>query len=218
MSWWSRTCEELGIVTSGPYITSSSLLRCLYAPSSWSNDDGHGTKAFTTCTTCFVFQNFLLNDTKGVVRQHDSQIPIASPRPKASRGNSSPMECHWILASLEVFGLVVQMGFLLTYYWLSCKSMIYENHRAADGSIKQLPANLRAHEFLLLLLLLLLITNLSPLSVLSPLFSYLLLLLLLLKRCCSLFSSLQPTTTKALLLSLLLSSTYYYYYYYYYYY
>ena len=57
------------------------------------------------------FQNFLLDDTKGVVRQHDSQIPIASPRPKASRGNSSRMECHWILASPEVFGLVVQMGF-----------------------------------------------------------------------------------------------------------
>ena len=32
------------------------------------------------------FQNFLLDDTKGVVRQHDSQIPIASPRPKASGG------------------------------------------------------------------------------------------------------------------------------------
>ena len=32
------------------------------------------------------FQNFLLDDTKGVVRQHDSQIPIASPSPKASGG------------------------------------------------------------------------------------------------------------------------------------
>ena len=62
------------------------------------------------------FQNFLLDDTKGVVRQHDSQIPIASPRPKASGGNSSRMECHCILSSPEVSGLVVQMGFLLSYY------------------------------------------------------------------------------------------------------
>ena len=64
--------------------------------------------------------------------------------------------------------------------------MIYDHHRAADGSIKQQPANLRAHEFLLLLLLLP-ITNLSPLSVLSPIFSSHLLLLLL-KHCCSLFN------------------------------
>jgi hypothetical protein len=26
MSWWSRTCEELGIISSRPYITFSSLL------------------------------------------------------------------------------------------------------------------------------------------------------------------------------------------------
>ena len=44
MSWWSRTCEELGIITS-PFPLFSSLLWCHYAPSSWSNDDWHVSEA-----------------------------------------------------------------------------------------------------------------------------------------------------------------------------
>jgi len=59
------------------------------------------------------FQNYLLDDTKGVVRQHDSQIPIAFPRPKASGGNSSRMECHWILASPIGFRSCSANGFSL---------------------------------------------------------------------------------------------------------
>jgi hypothetical protein len=47
MSWWSITCEELGIITlAALHYLLSYLLWCLYAPRLWSNDDSHVSKAF----------------------------------------------------------------------------------------------------------------------------------------------------------------------------
>jgi hypothetical protein len=55
---------------------------------------------------------------KGVVRQHDNQVffeiwiwPYTSPRPKASGGSSSRMECHWILISSRSFWPSSAIGF-----------------------------------------------------------------------------------------------------------
>jgi hypothetical protein len=65
MSWWSRTCEELGIITSHPYCLCryahcfyicSLFLWCLYALSSWSNGDWHVLRptVFVDMLTIFI--------------------------------------------------------------------------------------------------------------------------------------------------------------------
>jgi hypothetical protein len=77
MSWWSRTCDELGIITSRPYITFSSLSLswCFDAPSIWSNDDWHTSEVVSLnlfLSMLSVFYSLFKSDVNYFSRMHSS--------------------------------------------------------------------------------------------------------------------------------------------------
>jgi hypothetical protein len=69
MSWWSRTCEELGIITRHPYITFSSLSLLWYfdAPSISSNDYRHAFEALFFNIFLPLFSSFLSSPLSSLV-------------------------------------------------------------------------------------------------------------------------------------------------------
>ena len=79
MSWWSRTCKELGIISSHPYITFSSLLCYDALMLQVHDDDWHVSEASTTATTHF-FDILLFYRTTLVYRPFLFLIPSRVPK------------------------------------------------------------------------------------------------------------------------------------------